>query len=100
MGVGIRHPNSPSVQGLLASREETKRVLAQFDAEEMVKEVKEYPDFQHTDPHGRRLLLCIRCLTSNLDNENWPPRQAITVSPIQGAICLYHFLGSDNRVDI
>lgn len=57
-------------------------------------------DTPHTDPHGRRLLFCIRCLESNQKNEDWVPRQAITISPIQGAICLYHFLGSDMRVDI
>ena len=60
----------------------------------------EYPDFPHEDKNGRRLTLCIRCLESNLNNPNWSPRQVITVSPIQGAICLYHFLGSDMRVDI
>lgn len=59
-----------------------------------------YPDFASTDSSGRRLILCIRCLQSNLENPEWKPRQAITVSPIQGAICLYHFLGSDMRVDI
>ena len=60
----------------------------------------DYPDFPHEDSKGRRLILCIRCMESNLKNPAWTPRQAITVSPIQGAICLYHFLGSDMRVDI
>lgn len=100
MGVGIRHPNSPSVRALMDSHTETQRALAQLDEEEKAEKFPEYPDFPHTDAHGRRLLLCVRCLASNLENEKWPPRQAITVSPIHGAICLYHFLGSDNRVDI
>ena len=57
-------------------------------------------DTPHTDTHGRRLLFCIRCMESNLKNPAWTPRQAITVSPTQGAICLYHFLGADMRVEI
>lgn len=34
MGVGIRHPNSPSVQRLLGSYLETKKALDQLDEEE------------------------------------------------------------------
>lgn len=60
----------------------------------------DFINFSTTDKLGRRLLYCIRCLESNQKNESWPPRQAITISPIQGAICMYHFLGSDNRVSI
>ena len=60
----------------------------------------DYPDFPTEDAQGRRLLYCVKCLESNWKNPQWTPRQAITVSPIQGAICLYHFLGADMRVDI
>lgn len=57
-------------------------------------------EMAHTDPHGRRLLFCNRCLDSHMKNEDWEPRQAITISPEKGAVCLYHFLGNDIRVDI
>lgn len=47
MGVGIRHPNSPSVQRLLASHAETERALAQLDKEE--RDAKEAGEVQGSE---------------------------------------------------
>ena len=47
MGVGIRHPNSPSVQRLLASRAETEKALAQLDKEE--RDAKEASEVQGSE---------------------------------------------------